>query len=46
MGWGNNTHQNLHLCPMFTKMNKKLELLGFAADLIYSNGRFATAALG
>ncbi len=31
---------------MFTKMNKKLGLLGFTADFIYFLGRIATAANG
>ena len=39
-------HQNLSLCPMFTKMNKKLGSLGFTADYIYFLSRIATTASG
>ncbi len=42
---GTPIHQNLHLCPMFTKMNKKLEFLGITADFIYFRGSIAIAAL-
>ena len=38
--------QNLHSCPMFTKNEQEIKLLGFKAHFVYFLDCIATAAFG
>ena len=37
--------QNLHSCPMFTKNEQEIKLLGFTADFIYFLGRICNSSV-